>query len=185
KNINLKISTPLMKFNFLEHKEIKKFAHKLGISAQSDPIILMKNNGNLNPLKLRLNKREWEKFYLENPQELKEIKIINPDKIPCGAGHRMCAVSPYGELYPCPGFRLSAGNLIENNFSSIWKYSKILKDIRGIKNKNLKDCVNCKINSYCSRCPGTAYQEEKNLFAKVKTACQLAEINRNTRKFIK
>ena len=43
--------------------------------------------------------------------------------IPCSASHSACYVSPYGGLYPCVQFPLPSGNLRQQKFIDIWRYS--------------------------------------------------------------
>jgi AdoMet-dependent heme synthase len=81
------------------------------------------------------------------------------DNVPCSAGHSACYVSPYGDVYPCVQFPLPTGNVREQRFLDIWRYSERMNEVRSIRLKDLTTCTSCTHVSGCSRCPGLAFQE--------------------------
>ena len=79
--------------------------------------------------------------------------------LPCSAGHTACYVSPYGDVYPCVQFPLPSGNVRQQRFVDIWRYSDQLNEVRSIRVKDLPSCSQCTHVSNCTRCPGLAYME--------------------------
>jgi radical SAM protein with 4Fe4S-binding SPASM domain len=75
----------------------------------------------------------------------------------CSAGIAACVISAFEDVYPCPFFRLSAGNLNEASLESIWSSSQILKLCRARKILHYP-CRGCEFLSYCGGCRKIAYQ---------------------------
>lgn len=80
----------------------------------------------------------------------------------CTAGIAACVVSAEGELYPCPFFRLSAGNIFKNSLVDIWLNSKLLNHFRD-RRKFKEPCKLCEFLSYCGGCRSRAYKDSGNL----------------------
>ncbi|MGI9863028.1 SPASM domain-containing protein [Moorella naiadis] len=76
----------------------------------------------------------------------------------CTAADRILAMAPDGTLFPCSqlvGDELSAGNLLADDFASVWTNSSILKRYRNFrKSKVLKDshCGHCAARLHCGGC---------------------------------
>lgn len=187
KGIRVKISSPITNITFCDYEEIKKFAASMGIRSQSDPVIIRKRNGIKKPLKFRMSKKELEIFYNfpSSREELKAGKLENyeyqennasGDRILCRAGHCLCAISSYGEVFPCFAFPLKVGDFKVEKFSKIWNFSNNLNFLRTLRKKDLKVCSSCELLKYCTPCPGHAYLEEGDFLGKSDFSCLLAEI---------
>jgi radical SAM protein with 4Fe4S-binding SPASM domain len=74
----------------------------------------------------------------------------------CGAGRFYMAIRPNGNIEPCVFFPLTIGNIINDDFETLWKSNPILKDLRD-KNKEKGNCGNCKYRYYCGGCRARAY----------------------------
>jgi len=76
----------------------------------------------------------------------------------CVAADRIISLAPDGSVFPCSqltGTAFNAGNLLDENFESIWNGSSIIKKYREFRtNKNFKhgDCGRCKVKSFCGGC---------------------------------
>jgi len=81
------------------------------------------------------------------------------DGLPCSAGHSMCYISPYGDVYPCVQFPLPSGNVRRQKFLDIWRHSDELNEVRSIRARDLPTCSHCSHVGTCTRCPGLAYME--------------------------
>jgi radical SAM protein with 4Fe4S-binding SPASM domain len=79
--------------------------------------------------------------------------------LPCSAGHTACYVSPYGDVFPCVQFPLPTGNVRNERFLDIWRYSERMKEVRSIRLKDLTTCTSCSHVGSCTRCPGLAFME--------------------------
>lgn len=94
----------------------------------------------------------------------------------CNAGKINCAVSPFGDVYPCLIWKRSVGNLRERTLQSIWhdEPDPYLAMIRSSTPEDTAGCFSCPDKGRCRRCPGTSYSETGHHTSKVPSACRLA-----------
>lgn len=180
KALNLKIlmKTTLMSLNVSEYQEITSLAERLEVHSKVEPWVVPKSNGSREPLKYQLSLDEM-RLHLCNDLEisclLKVDEAHSGPKI-CNAGRVLCAISPYGDLFPCVLMPLKLGNLRKNSFEEIWKSSNNeLRRIRSVTESDLRTCSVCDLASFCNRCPGVAYMETGDLLAPSPSACQFAK----------
>jgi len=177
RKIKVVLKTPLMKNNFAEYKKIIKLNENLGTNWQLDPWITPKNDGNRDPLDLRVNQENLKELFSdENYFPRKKFAPMRKERFLCSAGKNLVALSPYGDVYPCLMWLVKVGNLRKEKFSQIWQESSLLNRLRSIKFKNLKICKTCSLVPYCLRCPGLAELEDGDFLAPSGIACQTAEI---------
>ncbi len=102
--------------------------------------------------------------------------IIPPEVQICGcsAGTTMVAISPNGDIRPCPQFNISMGNVLEKSIKEIW--SNNFRDYR--KNITPRECEDCPLRSMCSMgCRASAlysngsYNSVDPLYIKKKKSC--------------
>ncbi|HAT72591.1 MAG TPA: hypothetical protein DCS63_07230 [Elusimicrobia bacterium] len=188
--INVKMKTPLMKKNLARAGWLKAMAKREGFEISFDPVITAANDGDASALNLRLSGRQLTKavkLYGAAPKESGAAPKVGPGGEPqpysqpfdflCGAGRNVCAVGPYGDLYPCLQLQLDLGNLTRRRFADIWKNAAWLKKWRGAGAKDVKACAACAHIDFCSRCPGISLVEEGDIFAPNKPACEIARTN--------
>lgn len=76
----------------------------------------------------------------------------------CVAGDRIISVAPDGSVYPCSQLVediFKAGNLLNEDFESIWNRNNVVKKYRGFREKkSFKDssCGKCKAKVFCGGC---------------------------------
>ena len=94
----------------------------------------------------------------------------------CNAGKINCAISPFGDVYPCLIWRRSIGNVREKCIKDIWHgtIDPYLSDIRDSKREESVECFACPSRNNCRRCPGMAFSETGDFRAPVASACRLA-----------
>ena len=81
-------------------------------------------------------------------------------KIPCSAGHSACYVSPYGDVYPCVQFPLPSGNVRQQKFIDIWKYSPAAQGSPLDTHARPAGLLDLRrMSAGAARCPGLAYME--------------------------
>jgi radical SAM protein with 4Fe4S-binding SPASM domain len=103
-----------------------------------------------------------------------------PEATVCNAGRGLLAVSPYGEVFPCIGFRMQLGNARETALEEIWRGEK-LRQLRLLRRGDLPDCAGCDRQEYCTFCPGVAWSVAGDYRRAVPELCQKAE---RLRKFL-
>jgi radical SAM protein with 4Fe4S-binding SPASM domain len=75
----------------------------------------------------------------------------------CSAGRGFVYIKPNGEVWPCPFVEVSCGNVRQTPFSTIWKTSPVLKNLRE-REKRLKGrCGDCQYRRLCGGCRGRAW----------------------------
>lgn len=172
-HIKTVIKCPLMALNFSERKAIEEFAHGLGADVNFDTKMTPKNNGAKDPLALQMTPEQMKAYF----QEEEWVSLDQKDDLPpCNAGNTIATISPYGDVFPCVQLRLLAGNVQEEPFRQIWYGSQVLRNLRSIRSRDLKDCVNCSFNDYCFRCPGLAHLETGDMRGKSPLACREAQL---------
>lgn len=82
----------------------------------------------------------------------------------CLAGTGVCFISHRGDIQPCGYLPVTAGNILENSFQSIWKDSQLFSELRDPANLNGK-CGVCEYVNVCSGCRARAFYEHGNYLA--------------------
>jgi radical SAM protein with 4Fe4S-binding SPASM domain len=76
----------------------------------------------------------------------------------CVAGERIISIAPDGSVYPCSqlvGNIFNAGNLLNEDFESIWNQSSVIKKYRGFREKKSfknGNCGKCQAKAFCGGC---------------------------------
>lgn len=176
------IKTPLMREIFAEYPKIIRLAKELGIAFLLDTTVTPKNDRDLSPCQHRLTREQLIALFSDSTlPTMSENQPLpfqkgcrNPDEEVCNLGKTGCAISPFGDIYPILGYPLSAGNVREVPFLSIWRDSPLFKQLREVKVKDLPLCSRCEKFSYCNRCCMWALMDEGDFFSPSLWACELA-----------
>ena len=75
--------------------------------------------------------------------------------VACPCARSVCGIGSSGEVYPCIGAPLPAGNLRTRSFRDIWRNSPVLQWVRGLQNEDFPTCASCAHRPYCRRNSGT------------------------------
>lgn len=162
------IANVLMAQNMQDYPGVRALAEELGVECTLDPTITPMMDGNRSPLDLGVDTGALRQVfrdaalvgdvdeYCAIPAPLGESEM---ESRPCSAGHNACYVSPYGDVFPCVQFPLPTGNVRQQRFIDIWRYSDEMNEVRSIRTKHLPTCSSCAHGATCSRCPGLAYLE--------------------------
>jgi len=76
----------------------------------------------------------------------------------CARHEYSCTITSIGEVHPCPGVNVSAGNIRQNQLADILKDSDVIQDLRNIRDNIKGECATCEIHDHCYGCRGHAYQ---------------------------
>ena len=98
------------------------------------------------------------------------------DSVQCPCARTNCGIALNGDVYPCIGAPIKAGNLQEEAFASIWQNSPVFHKIRGLKLKDFSACSACSVRKFCDRSSGGAYANTGNYTGPDPQACRLALI---------
>jgi AdoMet-dependent heme synthase len=168
RGLKVTIANVVMKQTRFDYPGVQKLAAELGATFTVDPTITPHINGDRSLLRLNIDRNALREIMNDKTIAGQEDQFIAVapgadedamDNIPCSAGHSACYVSPYGDVYPCVQFPLPSGNVRQQKFIDIWKYSPQLEEVRSIQSRDLPVCSTCAHVGGCSRCPGLAYME--------------------------
>lgn len=192
-NIPVMISCPLMKANANSYRAILKYAHSLGIKAQTDFILMAEENLSTDNLKNRISLSETENVIREilhnaGVDSADSISDTSqPDKVTLKLSHPVCAagitnlcINADGNVFPCNGWQgFKAGNLYRESLSDIWTKSKALIELRSITRGSFQECTNCDAIDYCSICMARNYNESNGNHLKINPhLCEIARLNK-------
>lgn len=193
-NIPVRISCPTMRQNFDGYLDVLKYAEWLRIPAQTDFIMMAKadhDKSNLdNRLSLEQTKTllemiindnlpaESEYFDPKHKEDLKPPEERANEPL-CGAGVDKLCLNANGNYYPCSGFQdFPVGNCFKQGLRDVWENSPQLKYIRGLRGKDIPQCIHCENRNYCSMCLVRNFNETGDMLKVADHFCKVAELNR-------
>jgi len=154
--------------NVQDYRGVRALAAELGIDFVLDPTVTPMMDGNRSVLSLGVGPDQLREVFRDQnlvgdvdefcaiPGPTDENSLA---ALPCSAGHTLCYVSPYGDVFPCVQFPLPTGNVRKQRFIDIWRHSDQMNQVRSIRLKDLTTCTSCSHVGTCTRCPGLAYME--------------------------
>ena len=187
------ISCPCLKINYKDYPNVLKFADSLKMDAQTDFIIMGRQDCDTSNLCNRLDLAET-RMLLEDVI-LKSIPMnseyFNPGKKGlmlsakewrrrkvCGACVNSMCLNSTGDYYPCPGFAgVVLGNCYRDSLRHVWLESEATQRIRAITGGDFPKCASCKDRDYCSVCLCRNFNETGDMFKPAEHFCKVAEIN--------
>lgn len=191
--IPVKISCPCLRINYKDYPAVLKFADSLKMDAQTDFIIMGKQDCDTSNLCNRLTLDETrvlledvilkaipmnseyfspgKKEHMLSPEEWRKRKV-------CGACVNSLCLSANGDYYPCPGFAgVVLGNCHADTVHDVWLNSKETKRIRSVTGRDFAECSECKDRDYCSVCMCRNFNETGDMFKPAEHFCKVAAIN--------
>ena len=192
-HIPVRISCPCLRINYKDYPSVLKFADSLKMDAQTDFIIMGKQNCDTSNLCNRLTLDET-RILLEDvilkavPMNSeyfspgkKELMLSSDEwrkRKVCGACVNSLCLAATGEYYPCPGFAgVVLGNCHKDSLHDIWLNSKETMRIRSVTGHDFMECSECKDRDYCSVCMCRNFNETGDMFKPADHFCKVAAIN--------
>ncbi len=190
RGVKVKLKCPLMKENAGQRGFVIELAKINGYEFGFDGMLAPANDRDKNIVTHRMTGRQARSVLrdarLSDGASASGINSSRPAlrrpgsqdirQIICSAGRNICAINPYGEIYPCLQLPVSAGNVRERDFCDIWNNSRELKKIRAMRFDGLKQCPVCFLRKICGRCPGFAMLEDGDISGPSKAACNMARL---------
>ena len=167
-DIKVSLTNVMMHKNYSDSRGVRALAQELGVAFVIDPTITPKLNGDRSIVDLGISPEQLREVFHTEEYVGDVDAICNPDTTvddnvldghSCSAGHTLVYISPFGDVYPCVQFPMPCGNVRTQSFSSIWKGSAELTELRSVHLRDLPTCSHCSHTASCSRCPGLAYME--------------------------
>lgn len=76
----------------------------------------------------------------------------------CARHEYSCTMTANGEVHPCPGVSVAAGNIRTQPLADILSQSRVIQDLRNIRTTIKGSCASCEFGAYCYGCRGHAFQ---------------------------
>ena len=191
--IPVRISCPCLRINYKGYPDVMKFADSLKMDAQTDFIIMGKQDCDTSNLCNRLNLDETrillqdvilksvpmnsEYFSPGKKEQMLSSEEWCKRKV-CGACVNSLCLSANGDYYPCPGFAgVVLGNCHVDTLHDVWLNSKETRRIRSVTGRDFAECSECKDRDYCSVCMCRNFNETGDMFKPAEHFCKVAAIN--------
>jgi radical SAM protein with 4Fe4S-binding SPASM domain len=83
----------------------------------------------------------------------------------CAAGRGFVYIKPNGDIWSCPFVEVSAGNVRETDFATIWREGEVFQVLRERETRLQGKCGDCRYNGICGGCRGRAMAVTGELMA--------------------
>jgi radical SAM protein with 4Fe4S-binding SPASM domain len=179
--VNVGLKAPLLGPVIDEIDELLEMADRIGAPMKFDPFVTPRHDyaGN-QPLLLRSDTASLA-VAMSHPRLLlfeHGVSLpapLRPDDIPCALARRSTKISPTGDVYPCPTYPQSVGNVLQKSFGELWAGGELLDRLRAVRARDLQgDCHECGQSGYCGRCTAVALLEHGNEMGPAHEACRVA-----------
>lgn len=173
KNINVEVKTMVMRENYMELEEIKRFcdAKKIPFSIDATLFKGLKKCGKIEQHEIDTAQYKKILYMIKNENE----KVSSNMPI-CPETRNIVTVLHNGNIVPCIKMQVKLGNVYSDKIEKIWNESELLNKIREYKWKDLNECYNCKEKGVCQRCTGIVLEETGNMLGKCDKICMRTKI---------
>ena len=149
KELKITINCFVMKYNYEDIKEVKKFAELINANfVKNVRFINNKKNNNIN---VKLTEKQIENYYYENIDLYKERIELEKGKTICNAGCKRLSITPNLDVIPCVYFNHKLGNLKENTLIDI-KENSVKNFVKNFTTDKMKECYKKEYCKYCIYC---------------------------------
>lgn len=174
--VNVVMKSMLMRQNIHEWRAIRaEFGD--GEHFKWDFRLSPRFDGGRSPIACRATDRQVFDFLCGSgvPRKRGGRQRQSPDDPICGAASRGCAVSAFGDVFPCGMWPVSGGNVREAPFAEIWQREAMVK-VRSLRFRDVPECAQCAALAYCRPCPGRNYLESGDLHRPCLDNCRSARL---------
>ena len=152
--IAVQVNFVLSSVNAAEVEGMIALANGLGVPHSFDPYLTERYDGSSLAPGLKLNRATTERLYRGPLAPFVGGERRGPVRIACPCARSVCGIGSSGEVYPCIGAPLPAGNLKSQSFREIWRHSPTLQWVRSLTNEDFQACASCEHAAYCRRNSG-------------------------------
>jgi radical SAM protein with 4Fe4S-binding SPASM domain len=152
--LEVRLSLMITSANSGETASMIELARSLEVPFNVDTHVTARHDGSRGSLGIALDRPALEALY-EGPLA---IFLRSPrakgDPIACPCARSVCGIGSCGDVYPCIGAPLPAGNLRQASFREIWRDAPALQWVRSLRNEDFPACGACDHAGYCHRTGG-------------------------------
>ncbi len=163
----------IMRENRDELPAMQACARRMGAEYLFDMTMVRRNDGSAAPLALKLTPDEMRQFFRDNPLSVRPV----PEEagLACTAGMNTLFIDACLEVFPCIGLKLSLGKARDDCLRELWQEAPALKKLRGLKEEDFRECLQCPTRNLCMRCLGNAQEASGSLTGKSPSDCEVAQ----------
>ena len=177
-DVPLQFNCPILKENYRDINNIKKFEKIYGIKGNYNVAIIGKADGNLVNVSHGLSIDELKEYYELTGDALPKGRsddACSDDYVCRTLGHTRINLHSTGNYYPCTsGYNLVLGNCYKQSLREVWEQSELLKQLRELRMKDYPKCLACSNLSVCKICPVTFFNETGSLYSQSANTCRLS-----------
>lgn len=152
--LEARISFVITTHNASEVSAMNALAEDLGVACNMDLQITARYDGTRSSLDAALHQSDFERLYRGPLAEFAVPTQGSHPQIACPCARSVCGITATGDIYPCIGAPLPAGNVSDVPFREVWRTSKVLNWIRALRNKDFPACNSCPHLTFCKRTSG-------------------------------
>jgi radical SAM protein with 4Fe4S-binding SPASM domain len=178
RNVRVVLKNVVMTQNVHQFDALCDFAKSIESKLVFSEVVVPRLNGDRQNTLCSLSDDQYRKWirlndaFCSRVEERKQVLEFDPR---CSAGLNSLFIAADGQTYPCTLIRTACGSLKSFDLEAIWN-APVLRRMREITFKDLKECRNCDLIAYCSRCPGAAYLEGGSIYAASDSYCRKASM---------
>jgi radical SAM protein with 4Fe4S-binding SPASM domain len=160
--------------------EMRAQAEARAFSYLIDVTITPRHDGTRGSLSMRVSDDQLAEMYRGPLRDMLPdgSQPVTEEFFPCNCARGNCAVTVTGDVQPCISVPWSAGNVREQKFIDIWRYSPVFQKIRGLRIADYEACAPCPDKPYCSRNRGAAFNTSGSYTGVDPFVCRTAAITR-------
>ena len=193
-DIPLQISCPVMRQNKNCYIGVAKWAEEHKVRAVTDYIMMARYDNTIDNLDSRLPLNEVGNVIrdiIETDPDYKERLIEadftevekndTGDEILCGVCISSICMVANGNIFPCAGWQnYVCGSVAERPLREIWEKSEKVLFLRGLRKKDMPECIDCEDRHFCAVCMVRNANEDPdgNPFKINRHFCEVAALNR-------
>ncbi len=191
-NVPMQISCPTMQGNYKGYQTVLDYAASLRIKGYTDYIMMARSDHTTDNLANRLTLKQTEEVirtiaehdpeYNHVLRDYEDVPLATPEEraegMICGVGVNSLCLNADGNYYPCSGFQdYPLGNCYEQTLEEVWTKSPGILYLRGLRGKDIPQCVHCPDRNYCSTCLVRNFNETGDMLKVSKHFCDVARLN--------
>lgn len=177
--VPVQIHCPVMKQNYNEIDEVRRFGKSRGIKVSLAASIMSRADHDVNNQECELSDlqlREYIKTYEGDSVDGGcDECCIDMNSPVCEIGTSKLCLSASGEYYPCNGcYDYKLGNC-QSSLEEVWNGEPVRR-LRAIKWKDMQECTRCKDIAHCVACPSRNFNSTMDFTKPDPAICRIARI---------
>lgn len=178
--IAIRVKLIVMRQNAHEVEAMRSLAEGRGLPYAVDVTITPRHDGSTSSLETRVTEEQLAALYAGPLRDLLRTgkQLPTEESFPCNCARANCAISAYGDVYPCISVPWKAGNVREQPFIDIWRTSPVFERIRALRMADYASCAPCPDKAFCSRSRGAAFNASGSYTGVDRFVCTTAAITR-------